>query len=456
MGDNVVLSVPNADHGRYLKTFYAHLIQETIREVCDDGQEVSVVFAHPEPVPAQAAFRSAAPGRRPTTRRLAAADPKGGPENPGVETLFAALVEEGAVAGRQGSCEYTGMPLSTRYTFDNFVVGAGNQFAHAASLSVAEHPAGRYNPLFIYGGSGLGKTHLLHAIGHVVASRAAVGGGEVRLCYVPSQRFMEEMIESITNQQVTGFRERYRKVDLLMIDDVHGLAGKERTQEEFFHTFNTLYDAHKQIVLTSDRLPKDIKTLEHRLRSRFECGLIVDIQPPDLETKVAIIRKKAASLKVKVPDDAALFIAERVTSSVRELEGCLNRVAAQAAFRGNRITVPFVREVLRDILNEPEARVTTELVIDRVAEYFSLKSRDLRARGRTKPVAEARQIAMYLARELTNDSTTEIGSKFGGRDHSTVIFACKKIEDLDKQDEVIAKTLRRLRTELGKGSSAGG
>ena len=321
-------------------------------------------------------------------------------------------------------------PLNPRYTFDTFIVGSSNQFAHAASRAVAEAPSRSYNPLFIYGGVGLGKTHLMHAIGHYVLQH----DHQLKLTYISSERFMNEMINAVRYDRVIDFRERYRTVDVLLVDDIQFLAGKEGTQTEFFHTFNALYDSQKQIVLSSDCPPHEIPSLEERLRSRFEWGLIADIQSPDLETKVAILKKKAETEAVPLPDNVAIYIAGRIKSNIRELEGSLIRLIAYASLTGQEITLPLAQEVLKNILEHETKAVTIELIQKFVADYYNLKMVDLKSRNNSKSVAMPRQIAMYLCKGLTHASLPEIGRSFGGKHHSTVIHSIRKVEDLRKKD----------------------
>jgi chromosomal replication initiator protein len=320
--------------------------------------------------------------------------------------------------------------LGPRYTFDSFIVGASNQFAHAAARAVAEAPSRSYNPLFIYGGVGLGKTHLMHAIGHYVMTHL----GQLKLTYISSERFMNEMINALRYDRVLDFRERYRSVDVLLVDDVQFLAGKEGTQTEFFHTFNALYDSQKQIVISSDCPPHEIPSLEERLRSRFEWGLIADIQPPDLETKAAILRKKAEAEGVPLPDNVAVYIAGKIKSNIRELEGSLIRLIAYASLTGREISLPLAQEVLRNVLQNDDRAVTIETIQKFVSEYYQLKVVELKSRNNSKSVAMPRQIAMYLCKHLTNASLPEIGKSFGGKHHSTVIHSIRKIEDLRRTD----------------------
>ncbi len=330
--------------------------------------------------------------------------------------------------------------LSPRYTFGRFVVGASNQFAHAAALAVAEQPSKAYNPLFIYGGVGLGKTHLMHALGHYIKIRSP----RARLTYMSSERFMNELINSIRYDKTIQFREKYRNIDVLLIDDIEFLAGKERTQEEFFHTFNALYDNQKQIVISSDCPPREIPTLEERLHSRFEWGLIADIQAPDLETKVAILKKKAELEAVSLPDDVVFFIAQHIRSNVRELEGSLIRLVAFSSLTGEEITLDLAEKVLRRIAEQDTRIITVEDVQRVVANHFSLSPTDLRARSNSRRIAEPRQIAMYLARVLTTHSLPQIGKAFGGKHHTTVLHSVRKIEHLSKQDPRMKALLKRL------------
>ena len=320
--------------------------------------------------------------------------------------------------------------LAPRYSFDTFIVGPSNQFAHAACRAVAEAPSRSYNPLFIYGGVGLGKTHLMHAIGHYVLNHLRT----LKLTYISSERFMNEMINGVRYDRVLDFRERYRSVDVLLVDDIQFLAGKEGTQTEFFHTFNALYDSQKQIVISSDRPPHEIPQLEERLRSRFEWGLIADIQPPDLETKVAILKKKAETEGVPLPDNVALYIAGRIKSNIRELEGSLIRLVAYASLTAREISLTLAQDVLRNVLQHDERAVTIEGIQKYVSDYYQLKHGELKSRNNSKSVAMPRQIAMYLCKSLTNASLPEIGRSFGGKHHSTVIHSIRKIEDLRKRD----------------------
>jgi chromosomal replication initiator protein len=320
--------------------------------------------------------------------------------------------------------------LTPRYTFDTFIVGPSNQFAHAACRAVAEAPSRSYNPLFIYGGVGLGKTHLMHAIGQYVL----LHDPSLTLTYISSERFMNEMINAVRYDRILDFRERYRSVDVLLVDDIQFVSGKEGTQTEFFHTFNALYDSQKQIVLSSDRPPHEIPALEERLRSRFEWGLIADIQPPDLETKVAILKRRAEAEVVPLPDSVALYIAGRIKSNVRELEGSLTRLIADASLTGREISLDLTQEVLKNVIDQDARLVTIDSIQKFTADYYQLKVTDLKSRNNSKSVAAPRQIAMYLCKSLTHASLPEIGRSFGGKHHSTVIHSIKKVEDMRKRN----------------------
>jgi chromosomal replication initiator protein len=331
--------------------------------------------------------------------------------------------------------------LNARYTFETFVIGTSNRFAHAASLAVAETPAKAYNPLFIYGGVGLGKTHLMHAIGHYVLKHNPAAN----VLYLSSERFINEFISAIRENSTGEFRNRYRNIDVLLIDDIQFLANKEQTQEEFFHTFNALHEAAKQIVISSDRPPKEIPTLEDRLRSRFEWGLITDIQPPDLETRIAILQRKAKADGLHVPEEVAYYIATQINSNIRELEGALIRVMAYSSLINEDISVGLAEQALKDIISPDKPKAITVSQIQKViGDHFGLKVEELKAKKRTRHVAFARQIAMYLTRELTELSLPKIGDAFGGRDHTTVLHACEKIRTELNKDQQLKNTLGRL------------
>jgi chromosomal replication initiator protein len=329
--------------------------------------------------------------------------------------------------------------LTPRYTFESFVIGSSNQFAQAACQAVAELPGKAYSPLFLYGGVGLGKTHLLHAVGHEMARLHP----SLRLLYLSSERFTNELINAIRYDRTGEFRAKYRTIDLLLIDDIQFIAGKERTQEEFFHTFNDLYETHKQIVVSSDSTPKEIPELEERLRSRFEWGLIADIQPPDFETRVAILKKRAEVERVRLPDDVAYLIASRIKTNIREIEGSLTRMAAFCSLSGREMSVDLAQEVLSELWGADEKVVTIEHIQRRAAEFFGLKLADMRATTRTKAIAFPRQIAMYLARQLTHASLTEVGRAFD-KDHTTVLHAVTKVEALVREDPKLKKTVETL------------
>jgi chromosomal replication initiator protein len=388
----VHVRVPNALFRDWLTKHYSAVIEEALEEIGRPGTPIAFV----------------------TEDSITAAPvPEAPPEVP----------DEEEAAGEPGS-------LSPRYSFDTFIVGPSNQFAHAACRAVAEAPSRSYNPLFIYGGVGLGKTHLMHAIGHYVLNHLK----NLQLTYISSERFMNEMINAVRYDRVLDFRERYRSVDVLLVDDVQFLAGKEGTQTEFFHTFNALYDSQKQIVISSDCPPHEIPQLEERLRSRFEWGLIADIQPPDLETKTAILKRKAESEGVPLPDNVAIYIASKIKSNIRELEGSLIRLIAYASLTGREISLSLAQEVLRNVLQNDEKAITIEAVQKAVADYYQLKLADLKSKNNSKSVAMPRQIAMYLCKSLTPASLPEIGKSFGGKHHSTVIHSIRKIEDLRQKD----------------------
>ncbi|MCI1945845.1 chromosomal replication initiator protein DnaA [Clostridium luticellarii] len=337
--------------------------------------------------------------------------------------------------------------LNPKYTFDSFVIGNSNRFAHAASLAVAESPAKAYNPLFIYGGVGLGKTHLMHAIGHYILEN----NKKSKVTYVSSEKFTNELINSIKDDKNVEFRDKYRNIDVLLIDDIQFIAGKESTQEEFFHTFNALYEANKQIILSSDRPPKEIPTLEDRLRSRFEWGLIADIQPPDFETRMAILKKKADVENLNIPNEVMVYIATKIKSNIRELEGALIRIAAFSSLTNSEISIDLAIEALKDIISSKQSKqVTVDLIQDVVANYYNLKVSDFKSARRTRNVAFPRQIAMYLCRKLTDMSLPKIGEEFGGRDHTTVIHAYEKISSNLKHDESLQNAVNDLTKRLNQ------
>ena len=335
--------------------------------------------------------------------------------------------------------------LNPRYTFDAFVIGSGNQFAHAACQAVAERPSKAYNPLFLYGGVGMGKTHLMQAIGHEIKRRTP----QAAICYISSEKFTNEMINSLRYDKMISFRDKFRTMDVLLIDDIQFLAQKERTQEEFFHTFNALHESMKQIVIASDRPPKELAEFEDRLRSRFEWGLIADIQPPDLETKVAILQKKAEQERVTLPTDVALFIASNIRSNVRELEGALIRLVAHSSLIGAEITLPYTQQVLKNFIDSQARKVTIESIQKAVAEQFGLRLVEIKAKNNSRSIVYPRQIAMYLAKQLTDASLPEIGRQFAGKHHTTVLHSVDKIERLRKDDKDLNRLLNKVTEQLG-------
>jgi chromosomal replication initiator protein len=410
-GNLVTIGVANEFAKDWLESRYANLIRTTVRNILN--QEVQIRFVLPDQIDT-----SQTPKHTQTFRN-----------EKNYEDLNATQ-------------------LNPKYTFESFVIGNSNRFAHAASLAVAEAPAKAYNPLFIYGGVGLGKTHLMHAIGNYVLEQKP----RARVLYVSSEKFTNELINAIRDDKNVDFRNRYRNIDVLLVDDIQFVAGKERTQEEFFHTFNALYEANKQLILSSDRPPKEIPTLEDRLRSRFEWGLITDIQAPDLETRIAILRKKAKLEDLEVPNEVMVYIADKIQSNIRELEGALIRVVAYSSLTSNEITTELAAEALKDILPSAKPRqISINLIQQIVAEYYSIPLSDFKAKKRTRAVAFPRQIAMYLSRELTDFSLPKIGEEFGGRDHTTVIHAHDKILNDSKKDPNLEAILNEIITRLQTG-----
>ena len=405
-GDTLVISVPNDFAKDWLESRYASMIRSSVQAV--SGHSVSLRFIIP-------------------TSEVSYAENQDMPKQ---DLLKTPKLEEPLPNS-----------LNTKYTFDTFVIGNSNRFAHAASLAVAESPAKSYNPLFIYGGVGLGKTHLMHAIGHHVLQRSP----NTKVLYVSSEKFTNELIDSIRDENSIEFRNQYRNVDILLIDDIQFLAGKERTQEEFFHTFNALHEANKQIIISSDRPPKEIPTLEDRLRSRFEWGLITDIQAPDLETRIAILRKKAKTENLQVPNEVMIYIADKIHSNIRELEGALIRVMAFASLSSFPITTEVAVEALKDIIPANSTKqITIENIQQSVAGYFHLSPTEFKAKKRTREVAFPRQIAMYLSRQLTDFSLPKIGDEFGGRDHTTVMHAHDKITQAILKDPLLEKKVNEM------------
>ncbi len=338
-----------------------------------------------------------------------------------------------------------GIYLNPKYTFQNFITGNSNQFAHAAAIAVAESPGKTYNPLFIYGGVGLGKTHLMNAIGNKVLAYR----GDFSVLYVSSEQFTNEVVSSLRHDKMAELKEKYRNLDLLLLDDVQFIAKKTATQEEFFYTFNALYEKQKQIVISCDRPPREISEVTDRLRSRFNMGLIADIQPPDIETKLAIIYKKSEMMALKkIPEDVANFLASKIRSNIRELEGCLIRIAAQASLTGEEINLDTTKKVLKDIIHDDERPVTVEVVQKIVCDFYNISLADIKAKRRTKDIALPRQVAMYLSKQVTQASLSEIGKHFGGKDHATVIYACRQIEERRAKDETFSRMIDNLLTKI--------
>jgi chromosomal replication initiator protein len=412
--------VPSAHFRDWLKKHYSRVIQESLDEL--HRPELEVVFE---------------------TEILEPVDSPVSPSQGDTDSTLSASASPMNGAASSASSE-SSPHLNPKYRFDTYVVGNSNQFAHAAARAVAEAPSQSYNPLFIYGGVGLGKTHLLHAVGHRIIEHAPA----LRIVYISAEKFMNDLINAIRFDRILEFRDRFRSIDVLLVDDVQFIAGKERTQEEFFHTFNALYDSQKQIVLSCDALPREIPTLEERLRSRFEWGLTADIQPPDLETKIAILQKKAAAEDVSLPDDVAIFIASRIKSNVRELEGSLVRLIAFASLADRNIDIQLAREVLRDLLPTEDKIINMVTIQEYVAEHYHLKVSDLKAKNNSKSVALPRQIAMYLSKSLTKASLPDIGKAFGGKHHSTVIHSVRKIEKLRKTDSTFDRQIQGLLDSL--------
>ncbi|MBN8208878.1 chromosomal replication initiator protein DnaA [Bacillus sp. NTK071] len=413
-GNTIIITAPNEFARDWLESRYSSLITETLLELT--GSELRAKFIIPQ-------------NQSDTDLDIEQSMKKKPKANPAQE-------------------EHPQSVLNSKYTFDTFVIGSGNRFAHAASLAVAEAPAKAYNPLFIYGGVGLGKTHLMHAIGHYVIEH----NPNAKVVYLSSEKFTNEFINSIRDNKTVNFRNKYRNVDVLLIDDIQFLAGKEQTQEEFFHTFNALHEESKQIVISSDRPPKEIPTLEDRLRSRFEWGLITDITPPDLETRIAILRKKAKAEGLDIPNEVMLYIANQIDTNIRELEGALIRVVAYSSLINQDMNADLAAEALKNIIPSSKPRVITIHDIQTViGDHYSVKLEDFAAKKRTKSVAFPRQIAMYLSRELTDFSLPKIGEEFGGRDHTTVIHAHEKISKLVDSDQELQKKVQDIVEQLKNG-----
>nr|WP_302054339.1 chromosomal replication initiator protein DnaA [Paenibacillus sp. AK121] len=400
---SIVISAPTTFAVEWLESRYTKLVGATVYEIL--GKHLEVKFVIEENKPAEVDLQQQ-PQQQP-------------------------VVQEEAVSHM----------LNPKYTFDTFVIGSGNRFAHAASLAVAEAPAKAYNPLFLYGGVGLGKTHLMHAIGHYILEHNPTS----KVVYLSSEKFTNEFINAIRDNRGESFRNKYRNIDILLIDDIQFIAGKESTQEEFFHTFNALHEERKQIIISSDRPPKEIPTLEERLRSRFEWGLITDIQPPDLETRIAILRKKARAENLDIPNEAMMYIANQIDTNIRELEGALIRVVAYSSLTNQDVSSHLAAEALKDIIPSSRPKmITIQDIQHQVGEFYNLRLEDFKARKRTKAVAFPRQIAMYLSRELTDYSLPKIGEAFGGRDHTTVIHAHEKISKSIQVDQDLFKVINNL------------
>jgi len=404
-GDHLTVRVPTRLFCKRLTETYGQLLQAVLTEIGKPQTHLEFVCAESEPVQVAA------------------------PVSPQAKLDFDAVTNQ----------------LNARYTFDSFIVGASNQFAHAAAVAVAEQPSKSYNPLFLYGGVGLGKTHLMQAIGHTLKRRNPA----LRLTYISAEKFTNEVIASIRFERMAGFRDRFRNMDVLMVDDIQFIATRERTQEEFFHTFNALYDQQKQIVISSDCPPKEISSIEERLRSRFEWGLIADIQPPDLETKIAILQKRAESERVQLPDDVAEYIARAIKSNIRELEGALTRLMAYASLTGATVNLATAQQVLENIIDTQEKKVTIEQIQKRVGEVFGLRAQDLKVRSNSQQIAFPRQVAMFVVKQLTSASLPEIGRQFGGKHHTTVLHSINKIESQRLTDKDLNKKINRLLDSFG-------
>ncbi|SDN62336.1 chromosomal replication initiator protein [Fictibacillus solisalsi] len=410
--DTLIITAPNEFARDWLESRYSTLISETLQDVTGAALDVKFII----------------------------------PQNQMEEEVdFEKVLKKTQKVNVEQQEEVTQSMLNPKYTFDRFVIGSGNRFAHAASLAVAEAPAKAYNPLFIYGGVGLGKTHLMHAIGHYVVDHKP----NAKVAYLSSEKFTNEFINSIRDNKTVEFRNKFRSVDILLIDDIQFLAGKEQTQEEFFHTFNALHEESKQIVISSDRPPKEIPTLEDRLRSRFEWGLITDITPPDLETRIAILRKKAKAEGLDIPNEVMLYIANQIDTNIRELEGALIRVVAYSSLINQDMNADLAAEALKDIIPSSKPRmITIHHIQEIVGRHYNIKLEDFSAKKRTKSVAFPRQIAMYLARELTDNSLPKIGEEFGGRDHTTVLHAHEKISNLMVSDQQLQKSIKEIHEQL--------
>ncbi|MGI6319161.1 MAG: chromosomal replication initiator protein DnaA [Firmicutes bacterium] len=417
--DTIIIEVPNDFTKKWLQNHYYNTLSQILYKITNSKYYIQ--FVTPQNIDFPQPHTNFNP-----------------PNNPDVPTPSSSVTNR--KNNYTGTCKW----LNPKYTFDSFVIGGSNRLAHAASLAVAETPSKAYNPLFIYGGVGLGKTHLMHAIGHFVISR----NSSEKVDYLSSEKFTNQFINAIRDNKTEEFRNKYRNIDILLIDDIQFLAGKEQTQEEFFHTFNALHENSKQIVISSDRPPKEIPTLEDRLRSRFEWGLITDIQPPDLETRVAILRKKSFLEGIFIPDDVLMFIAQKNENNIRELEGALTRIIAYASLEDKEITLKLAEEALKDFLSQKRKNVDVDQIISTTASYFNISLQDIKSKKRTQNVSLPRQIAMYLIRELTDSSLPKIGEEFGGKDHTTVIHAHKKISSAILKDETLQRRIKEIKGML--------
>ena len=435
----LTLNAPNRFVLDWVRDKYRDLISNTLSTVCHGQDAPALRFD------IQQRQASGSGNQHSQTSQTAVQQPR---QERTVSTLNTVPQQSVSVAKQEPEGPVVPLPegithksnINTNYQFENFVEGKSNQLARAAATQVADNPGGSYNPLFLYGGTGLGKTHLLHAVGNgIIANK-----NNARIVYMHSERFVQDMVKALQNNAIEEFKKFYRSVDALLIDDIQFFANKERSQEEFFHTFNALLEGNQQIILTSDRYPKEIEGVEDRLKSRFGWGLTIAIEPPELETRVAILMRKAAENRIHLPNEVAFFIAKRLRSNVRELEGALNRVIANANFTGQPITIDFVRDALRDLLALQEKLVTVDNIQKTVADYYKIKVSDILSKRRSRSVARPRQMAMALAKELTNHSLPELGNQFGGRDHTTVLHACRKIEQLREESHDIKEDYKNL------------
>ena len=435
-GRTLYVRIPSAEF-QHVGDRYADLIQEAIDKLELELEEVQFVTLEADPSAPQRPREPREDGGFPPAPAHSANAPRNSAQRPAAPAP--------ANGAQQARFDWnSAAQLNPRYNFDGFVSGAGNQFARAAAEAVAERPSKAYNPLFLYGGVGLGKTHLMHAIGHEVKRRQP----QAAICYVSSEKFTNEMISYVRNEKMSSFRDKYRGVDVLLIDDIQFLASKERTQDEFFHTFNALHESDKQIVIASDRPPKDLAGLEERLRSRFEWGLIADIQPPDLETKVAILQQKAESEQCTLPMDVALFMATNIRTNIRELEGAFTRLLAWSSLNGVEITLATAQQALKQFIDTQVRKITIEAIQRTVSEHFGMKVSELKQKNNSRSVVVPRQIAMFLAKQMTEASLPEIGRQFGGKHHTTVMHSIAKIEEEKRSDKDLNRTLNKLMETL--------